>query len=156
MTGLCKDKAYERWETNIYTRKTLTHFPSVTFLTYIAEFSRQCAEFVDGVQRHHGHWGNGQTPPHHIGPWRKHVGAIVWRVERGKAHHHHKLWKKIIWIQKPWEIVSSKHSLLIPSPLKSKWIQWSDAFFWYWMLELVFLLAVKKQQQINTFLLSIH
>lgn len=81
---------------NIYTRNYNNSFPLTPFLTYIAELSRQCAEFVDGVERHHGHGGNGQTPPDHVSPWRKHVGAIVWRVERGKAHHHHKLWKIMI------------------------------------------------------------
>lgn len=61
--------------------------------TYIAELSRQYAEFVDGIQRHHGHGRHGQTPPHCVSPGRKHVGAIFWRVELGKAHHHHVLWK---------------------------------------------------------------
>lgn len=62
-------------------------------MTYIAKLPRQCAQLVDGVERHQCHWWHGQTPAHHVCPWRKHVGVVDWRVESGKAHHHHELWE---------------------------------------------------------------
>lgn len=63
--------------------------------TYITELPRQHAQLVDGVQGHHCHGGHGQTPAHHVCPRRKHVGVVDWRVERGKAHHHHELWENV-------------------------------------------------------------
>lgn len=65
-------------------------------LTHIAKLPRQRAEFVDGIERHHSHGGNGQAPADHVSPGRKHVGAVVWRVECGKAYHHCELQQTMI------------------------------------------------------------
>lgn len=84
-------------QTPLY-RSTFIYFIPIPFRqtpTYITKLPRQRAQLVDGVQGHHCHGGHCQTPAHHVCPRRKHVGVVDWRVERGKAHHHHELWENV-------------------------------------------------------------